>query len=285
MKFCFGVQRSHKAKAQKSSFGFPSFKQATSRFAAVLFVCCGFLAGASTAQAATYTFTGNSRYGVDDTGACVVTSNGTGDWDDPRNWGPPCSPAGPPTSADTAIIANGAAVITHDVTLAGLTFSGGIIGGNDYTHSVTVTNAFKWSGGTFVYNISYGSVAVICGPNCITTTTGGAGQYLTTSTFTNQGTLNWKGPSSISAYIVNSGTINLQNDGFFCGSVFNSGTIKKSAGAGFSDLDSFQNTGTIDVQTGTLACRARPESARFMVPQWQRYQRRRCLRLGARPRR
>jgi hypothetical protein len=52
---------------------------------------------------------------------------GDGDWDDPANWSG-CD-GGVPGAGDTAVINAGVVTISSDITVAGLTFSGGVLNG------------------------------------------------------------------------------------------------------------------------------------------------------------
>src|SRR5262245_54775958 len=84
-------------------------------------------------------------------------------------------------------------------------------------------------------------------------------------TLTNAGSATWTGTGAIGgglgAVISNTGTFNVQNDanmqGSGSGGTFtfnNSGVFTKLASTGLTDMNSpvFTNTGTVDVQTGTL---------------------------------
>lgn len=210
---------------------------------------------AGAAPAATYTWTGNSVFALDSSGACVNSGGpGNGDWSDATNWGPPCQPAGPPGPGDTAVIrSNGTAVLHQDVTVAGLNLDGNLTGFNA-PFTITITNSFNWVNGSIGDN-------VVLTPTCTAILTGTAPQGFNNqvcNNLTNQGTLIWQGPGSFSLGLTNSGTIDIQADGIF-GNGFtlnNSGTIKKSAGTGVTQTGTHSwtnnSTGVIDVESGEL---------------------------------
>ena len=149
------------------------------------------------------------------------------------------------------------------VTLSsGATLSGGILTGSGL---VTFNGPTTWSGGTMS---GAGVKQVPAGETLAINVSGNGHLYLDGTTLQNQGTISYTG-SSYQFYNKNgailenqaSGLVDLQNDRTFLISaggtqptINNAGTFRKSAGAGISATPAvFNNTGTVNVQTGTLS--------------------------------
>jgi hypothetical protein len=151
------------------------------------------------------------------------------------------------TNADTAI--------THLVTQSGGSLAG--------TAKLTLSN-FAWTGGAMtdagITEIAAGGTAVISGTS--------AKNLSTNRTLTNKGTVTWSGTGDITAntsgVVINndSGALfDAQNNEPFTAPtgtdhVFNNaGTFRKSVGVGATTFNAgwtFNNTGTVDAQSGTL---------------------------------
>ncbi len=121
--------------------------------------------------------------------------------------------------------------------------------------SLTVTTYMGWTGGT------------IAGPGALNVAAGATLGVTNAGTVTLDGTLNiagsaiWIGPGqmngSAGSVINNSGTFTLTSDGDTSGIVFNnSGTLNSVSPSGTGTTgfnDPLNNTGTVDVKSGTLA--------------------------------
>jgi hypothetical protein len=192
----------------------------------------------------------------------TYTWNGTtGNWIDSTRW----TPNGVPGAADTAIINSGSVTVSADTSVNTLNLTNGTLTG---TATLTVTNTFNWAGGT------------ITGTGTLTLPVGSTGTLSSSGAKTldggrvlnNAGTLVWTGTGGISFYLGtwnNSGLLDCQSDATMhdgstsgVGSFFNnSGTVRKSVGTGtttFSNLESFANSGTVDVQSGSVTMSATP---------------------------
>ncbi len=157
-------------------------------------------------------------------------------------------------------LSGGGAFINNTVTAAKLTLvAGGTLGGSG---TLKLTGDSTWTGGTMT-NSGTTVVAAMA-----TLTLGSANdKVLNARTLTNAGTITWTGPGNIQAN--NGTTINNQAGAVFDiqtdatlydnsgpGPVFNNaGTVQKSAGGGTATIQSctFNNNGTVDVQTTTLS--------------------------------
>ncbi len=181
----------------------------------------------------------------------------SGDWFTASNW----NPSGVPGAADDAVVANGGTVtLDAAASVADFTLSNG---GRVGTGTLAVSGTMTWSGGT----LSGGNDAN--GPLSIT----GAGEkYFPSGTLNSNFGATWSGIGNIRfdygapALAIAAGTVfDVQTDADFTGSggasfmtIDNAGTFQKSAGAGTTSIGSgygnaFNNTGTVDVQTGTLS--------------------------------
>ena len=180
------------------------------------------------------------------------------DWFNPINWN---LNSGVPGPADTAIL-NINATITPSGSVTVGTFqqaTGSIAGGS----SVMVLNAYDWSGGTVLVPLTLagGSSSSISGTAAkLISGSGGSNGIV------NQGTINYS----------STGTLDFQNGGFLSnevGSTFNltsdatmthtggggsffgvAGTFNKAGGTGASTFGTtnFSNTGTMNVQSGSM---------------------------------
>ncbi len=147
--------------------------------------------------------------------------------------------------------------VNTDITVANLTFSGGIING---TATLTIGSKLNWTAGSFR---EAGTTTALAGSTV--TLSGGNPKYLQDGRILNlNGTTNWTGVGELDggpgSTINNAGTFNIQNNVVFGNGgagarvIFNnSGTINKSGGG----LTLFQdnilnNSGTVNVTSGNL---------------------------------
>lgn len=220
--------------------------------------------------------------------AAAVSWDGGGDgtsWEDAANW----NPDGVPTASDDVTInVGGTPTIDHSTgshsvnslscdellvlsggtidiaaastitTNGSLTLSGGTLSG---TGTLTVNSTMSWSSGRMDGG---GNTTIASGATL--TISSGSNHDLYARTLTNQGTINYTGTGDL---VVQNGVvdnqagalIDLQTDQFFndnglSNTFTNAGTLRKSGGTGTSDFEGpivFNNTGTVDVQTGTLS--------------------------------
>ncbi|MBC7377237.1 MAG: PEP-CTERM sorting domain-containing protein, partial [Burkholderiaceae bacterium] len=169
-------------------------------------------------------------------------------------------------------------------------FNNGTVFGGAGTHLVTNNASFFGSftaqnlalqSGTFTGGdgVTPGSQAVLNGhvaftggqltgnwqvaPGQTLTAKDGSSKFIANATLTNQGTLAWQSGDTAylsSSTLINQGKVDLQSDAlmqYYSGSqpaFVNSGLLVKSAGTGTSNLSTvvLSNTGTIEVQTGTI---------------------------------
>ena len=188
----------------------------------------------------------------------VWDGEASNDWFNPINWN---LNSGVPGPSDTAIL-NINATITPSgaVTVGTFQQAAGSISGNP---SVTVLNAFDWSGGTvdLLLTLGSGGTSTISGTAAKLITGAGGSRGIV-----NQGTINYS----------STGTLDFQNGGFLSnevGSTFNltsdatmthtggggsffgvAGTFNKAGGTGASTFGTtnFSNTGTMNVQSGSM---------------------------------
>jgi hypothetical protein len=119
-------------------------------------------------------------------------------------------------------------------------------------------DGFKWLSGEMD-----NSGTTTIGP-LATMTVEGYGKNLNGRTLNNQGRIDWNGSvvnMDNGAVLNNGGTFDVKNDGAVlsrsanpAGTVNNTGTFLKSAGSGFSFIDhvAFNNSGTVQIDSGTL---------------------------------
>ena len=178
---------------------------------------------------------------------------GTGDWGTVTNW----TLNGVPGSSDRAIINSGSSTLSFDTGVAGLSLSGGTLGG---LGSLSVTGAAMWTGGTITgagttifdntLAISGDNSKAISGTRIIdlngTTTWGGNTGNFGNGLFFGNGTIN------------NAGTFNDTNafnsvmDTLGVTAFNNTGTYNKQGKATTTIEVGFNNTGTVNVDAGTL---------------------------------
>jgi len=171
-----------------------------------------------------------------------LTVNGTFNW------------SGGTISGSGSFTINGSMNISGSTTLA---MSGGTLGGDG---PITVNGTLNWSGGT----ISGGGSFTVNSPLNIS---GSSNKYLSGRTLTNSGTTTWTGTGWL--YLNNGAvfdnqagaTFDIQTDSQVdcsagtCGHFDNAGAFTKSAGSGTATFNvDLNNSGTVNVQSGTLAC-------------------------------
>ncbi|MEI6077879.1 MAG: hypothetical protein WCS94_20025, partial [Verrucomicrobiota bacterium] len=217
----------------------------------------------------------------------VWTNSAGGSWGTTANW----SPNQLPTAVDDAYITNSgiyAVTLNTVATVASLTLGGAsgtqyftnsnqtltlngasvingngllVLGGGTITGagSLTINSAFLWTGGTMS-----GTGTIFA--NGGLTITGGSTKTLTSRTLVNAAAGVWTGGTitfSASGILSNSpsGTFDCAFDGAMQGSgvggsVANAGLFRKTTGTATTALSStiaFNNTGSVEVQTGTLS--------------------------------
>src|SRR3954452_18420151 len=165
------------------------------------------------------------------------------------------------TGSGTFQISGGTLAVTGSgITVAHLTIIGGTL---NITGSLgtTATGVIDWSGdstltGAGALSINSGGTLNISGSGT---------RFIDGGTLNNSGTVNWSGTDNISVY--NSGVINNLASGLFsatndqliyqqcCGAgqpFNNAGTFRKSVATGTTSINSFNNTGTVDAQSGVI---------------------------------
>jgi hypothetical protein len=158
-------------------------------------------------------------------------------------------------SVTNTVVANATVDFQSDEELDTLTLSGGVLTG---LHNLGIDGALNWTGGAQ----SGAGRTFIAGSLNIS---GSAGKLLDTRTLINLGTVTWTGAGGLNlnngALLDNTpaGTFLVQNDIalavpiFGTGRFVNEGLLRKQASSGTSTIQVyFSNTGTLDVQTGTL---------------------------------
>jgi len=139
-----------------------------------------------------------------------------------------------------------------------LTFASGTLTG---AGGLTVNGVMNWSSdSTISTTVSIGAGGTLNMPN-------GGTRYIDAGTLNNSGTINWSGTNNLS--VVDSGVINNQAGGLFsvtnnqiiyqscctAGQAFNNqGTFRKTVATGTTTINNngFNNTGTVDIQSGTF---------------------------------
>jgi len=144
------------------------------------------------------------------------------------------------------------------VTPSVVDLSSGVLGGSGL---VTVASQMSWTGGTMS-----GSGRTIIAPNATLNINNPIPAYLTARTLENAGTILWTGANiGLSTTVITNRTgaqFNVQNAAFLFAQSGNSrfdnaGALRKSANTGtttFADGVSFNNSGMVEIQTGTLLC-------------------------------
>jgi len=216
------------------------------------------------------------------------TNVASGDWDVATNWSPPLAPG----SNDTVVITSGVMVTLNtpadcaDVTLGGagsptLTGSGnltvrgtlslrGTISGSG---NVTVLGNFSWTSGT----MSGGGRTIIAAGATLNAAIPG-GVFLNGRTLENGGTVLWTGAGSIvmnpptvitnraGAWFEMQNAVSIVANNGDC-PFNNAGTFRKSVNPGTITFPvSFNNSGTVEIQTGTLSLGGGTHSGSFTVP-------------------
>jgi hypothetical protein len=140
---------------------------------------------------------------------------------------------------------NGVLKFANAFTVSNFLISGGTLSGEGY-----FDGTISWSNATLQGSLTIDTNAVL---NIL-----GSGTASFDGQVTNYGTVNWGGTGSIDAsnfYNEAGAVFNAQNDGIFTGYFNNSGTVVKSPTIGVTSIDCpFDNTGTVEVDTGTLFC-------------------------------
>jgi len=161
------------------------------------------------------------------------------------------------TGAGSAAIVTGGSVTIGDsaadtISATNLQLTSGTLTGPG---TLVVSNNFTWNGGTVSGS---GSVTIPLGT---TATFGGSTGTLDERAINNHGTINWSKEyltAGTGSVITNTGTINLQDSPTLYrnaeSTITNSGLLRKTIGSGTSDFYlTLNNTGTVEVQNGTLA--------------------------------
>lgn len=182
---------------------------------------------------------------------------GSGNWSDDSFWSTTDFPNNGNGGFDyNAIIGSGTATLDLDVIIEALNFSGGTITG---THNLTLNAPSTWSGGMMTgsgtisfdsdLNLSGGAFKTIAGGRTIqtagTTNWTGGGLFFSggSATWNNSGTFH----GSLDGTISSSGGTNIMN---------NSGTFIRDTTNGTLEVRTqFNNSGNVEVHTGTLSLR------------------------------
>ncbi len=147
------------------------------------------------------------------------------------------------------------------VSPAVVNLSNGTLGGSS---TVTVNTAMNWSQGSIN---DAGRLMIAPGATLNISNPIGFGAFLNTRTLENGGTILWTGTGNV---VINSGGVITNRPGALFhaqnaasivanvvgGRIDNAGTFRKSANSGTTTVDSFigfNNSGTVDIQTGTLS--------------------------------
>ena len=176
-------------------------------------------------------------------GADCQWMGATGDWDDPGNWSD-CA-GGVPGLSDTALIGDGVVTISGDVTVAGLTFSGGALDGPGTGTTLTVTDSLLLDGGekslARLTLVSQGNGQWTAGNWRLRLPSGGSTQ----GQFHNASGATFEVTGGVALINSSNETLRIINDGEL---------IK--IGAGLADFNSsfvpMVNRGVVDVQQGQL---------------------------------
>ena len=188
--------------------------------------------------------------------AGVITwdNGGAGNaWSTAANWNPDAVPG----AGDNVVIGSGSEVdLSGTVEVNGLDLAGMLLGSGQ----LTVTGSMTWTGGEL-----RGSGSTVIAPGATLSIDGAAALTLVERTLTNQGTVTFAGTEWVRLY--DGATISNEVDALFeaqsdadldhysgdVSTFANAGTYRKSGGMGTSLVAmAFNNTGTMDVQTGTV---------------------------------
>lgn len=195
----------------------------------------------------------------------VTWGNSSGIWSNPANWTPNVTPENNGDSLYDAAIAGGTVSLDINPTIQQLDFSGGTLSGASTT--LTLNDLFNWTGGTVGTASSSQTINANGGMSI-----DGSNTFLG-GTINSNGTATWSS-GSISGHgqdAANQNTIlnnnagqnfNIQCDqtysgygsGFAVPDQFNNyGTVTKSLTTGTTSIGvQFNNSGTVNVQSGTL---------------------------------
>ncbi|HVU35716.1 MAG TPA: PEP-CTERM sorting domain-containing protein [Opitutaceae bacterium] len=184
--------------------------------------------------------------------------NHSNDVTDPSNW--LNLPTGViPGILDQVVVSSGTASVTSNETYGALDFTGGSIGGSGTTLTLGIVANSNWGGGSLTFS-GGGGLAVGNGATLNITGTGVTHDFNSTA-LTNHGNIAWSGgtlSTGNSGGITNNGTFTdtasdaIQNAFGGTSGFANSGHYEKD-GFGTTTLGvTFNNTGTVDVNQGTL---------------------------------
>jgi len=190
----------------------------------------------------------------------------SGDWFTATNW----NPNGIPGAGDDVAIANGGTcTLNTTASVATFALSSGVLTGSGV---FTVTGFASWSGGVMAGSgttNTNGGLAVTSGPIFGAPTLGRTLNNGGTATVT--GSQLWAIGTGATLNNLASGTIDMQGDAALYlsgggGPVNNAGLFEKSAGTGTTAVQvPFNNTGTVDVQTGTVSVAGGTDTGAFLV--------------------
>jgi hypothetical protein len=198
----------------------------------------------------------------------------SGNWSDASRW----SAGHVPSKYALAVIdkaGNYSVNLDVNATVTGFTLDAGPnVGFYAHLHNLTVTSTCNWTGGIIQNDYSDPPpppVLTIAAGSTLNMS-GSADKTLSHSTITNAGTATWSGTGNLliqNESVINNqagATFDVQNDQnirngyqYYTSTFNNAGTFKKSAGNGITTFTTvgarvqFNNTGTVQVQTGTLA--------------------------------
>ena len=173
------------------------------------------------------------------------------------------------TVSGSLVLSGGSLAVAATSSVSNLTLSGGTLSG---TGTLNITS-FTWSGGTQ----SGTGVTALGGSSTLDSST--LALILSGRTVTNSGSLTWNGTNALQ---LNSGaawnnlsqsTFQVHNDATVTaavgtGTFANAGTFTKSGGTGtttFTSLVAFNNTGSVNIQTGTLSLAAGSNSGGILL--------------------
>ena len=211
---------------------------------------------------ATGTFTVNSTGAVNFTGGTFLLDGGS-------------AITGAGVATLSAGIVNAGDAASDSITVQNFAVSGGTLGGNG---TLTASESFNWTGGT----MTDGGTTAIASSGSLAIGTGNL-HVLAGRTINNGGTLTWTGTGGIRATAgtnaitnLSGGIFNAQNDSFTEQTSGGTLAINNQAGAtltksgagtttGFSFDTTFNNAGTVNVQSGTLAIQGGASSGSFAI--------------------